>query len=354
MGVPGRWRWYGMTVCCLLFIGFYLHYSGILPIQHLEASAFLDAKVTLSNGAVFEVEAQNASADNKYIDQSIHWMGKEWNKSCSATMIWKNGMRQQLISSIVVSPTKHGVVEQEMSSPSIEKMKWLYLPWRKSVEELHDLGVMDLQQIQLKPMRRFYTMIYSLLGNTNTDCHPIRFYEQCLPFLDIARLQQYILKKKRKDVYSSTFSLSGDGWSGILGWWISIARNGNRISFSWWIYEEIGLISCPVSVNPRHVHDGTAAPNATEIYAGMVEEYLTTSDYPVPHKMRGASWWFVFPALRSFRRSIEGSFWLETFHLNLVRLYAVYLMESWSHDIIGESPSDDGYGLKMRCNRQKT
>lgn len=67
-----------------------------LPVYNIGSPLFTNAKVTLSNGAVFEIEAQNTSADNKYI-QSATLNGKEWNKSWFSHEDLKDGGKLVLV-----------------------------------------------------------------------------------------------------------------------------------------------------------------------------------------------------------------------------------------------------------------
>ena len=76
MGIPGDEDGGGMTSFVVFSsLGFYPVTPG-LPAYTIGSPLFTDAKITLSNGAVFEIEAKNASADNKYI-QSDH---AEWQR----------------------------------------------------------------------------------------------------------------------------------------------------------------------------------------------------------------------------------------------------------------------------------
>ena len=80
MGIPGDEDGGGMTSFVVFSsLGFYPVTPG-LPAYTIGSPLFTDAKITLSNGAVFEIEAKNASDDNKYI-QSATLNDKEWNKS---------------------------------------------------------------------------------------------------------------------------------------------------------------------------------------------------------------------------------------------------------------------------------
>lgn len=59
-------------------LGFYPVTPGF-PAYNIGSPLFTDARITLSNGKVFEIEAKGASAENKYI-QSATLNGQEWNK----------------------------------------------------------------------------------------------------------------------------------------------------------------------------------------------------------------------------------------------------------------------------------
>ena len=79
MGVPGDEDGGGMSAFVVFSsLGFYPVTPGF-PAYNIGSPLFTEAKVTLNNGKVFEIEAQNASDENKYI-QSATLNGKEWNK----------------------------------------------------------------------------------------------------------------------------------------------------------------------------------------------------------------------------------------------------------------------------------
>jgi len=79
MGVPGDEDGGGMSAFVVFSsLGFYPVTPGF-PAYNIGSPLFTKAKVHLSNGKVFEIEAQGASDDNKYI-QSALLNGKEWNK----------------------------------------------------------------------------------------------------------------------------------------------------------------------------------------------------------------------------------------------------------------------------------
>lgn len=79
MGIPGDEDGGGMTSFVVFSsLGFYPVTPGF-PAYNIGSPLFTRAKITLSNGKVFEIEAQGASDENKYI-QSATMNGKEWNK----------------------------------------------------------------------------------------------------------------------------------------------------------------------------------------------------------------------------------------------------------------------------------
>ena len=79
MGVPGDEDGGGTSAFVVFsMMGFYPVTPG-MPVYNIGSPMFSQANMTLSNGKVFEVVAQNYSEDNKYI-QSATLNGKEWNK----------------------------------------------------------------------------------------------------------------------------------------------------------------------------------------------------------------------------------------------------------------------------------
>lgn len=79
MGIPGDEDGGGMTSFVVFSsLGFYPVTPGF-PAYNIGSPLFTRAQITLSNGEVFEIEAQGASDENKYI-QSATMNGKEWNK----------------------------------------------------------------------------------------------------------------------------------------------------------------------------------------------------------------------------------------------------------------------------------
>ena len=79
MGLPGDEDGGGMSAFVVFSsLGFYPVTPGS-PSYNIGSPLFTKAKVMLSNGKVFEIEAQGAADENKYI-QSATLNGKEWNK----------------------------------------------------------------------------------------------------------------------------------------------------------------------------------------------------------------------------------------------------------------------------------
>lgn len=79
MGVPGDEDGGGMSAFVVFsMIGIYPVTPG-LPVYNIGSPMFPSAKIHLSNGKTFEIEAQGASDVNKYI-QSAALNGKQWDK----------------------------------------------------------------------------------------------------------------------------------------------------------------------------------------------------------------------------------------------------------------------------------
>lgn len=79
MGVPGDEDGGGMSAFVVFsMIGIYPVTPG-LPVYNIGSPMFPSAKIHLSNGKTFEIEAQGASDVNKYI-QSATLNGKQWDK----------------------------------------------------------------------------------------------------------------------------------------------------------------------------------------------------------------------------------------------------------------------------------
>jgi len=79
MGLPGDEDGGGMTSFVVFsYMGFYPVTPG-MPVYNIGSPMFNNVKVALGNGKIFEVEAINNSAENKYI-QSATLNGKSWTK----------------------------------------------------------------------------------------------------------------------------------------------------------------------------------------------------------------------------------------------------------------------------------
>ena len=96
MGIPGDEDGGGMTSFVVFSsLGFYPVTPGS-PSYNIGSPLFTNAKVTLSNGAIFEIEAIGASDTNKYI-QSATLNGQEWNKPWFSHDDIKNGAKLVLV-----------------------------------------------------------------------------------------------------------------------------------------------------------------------------------------------------------------------------------------------------------------
>lgn len=79
MGVPGDEDGGGMTSFVVFsYMGFYPVTPG-LPVYNIGSPIFTNVKIHLANGKIFEIEANNASSENKYI-QSATLNGVTWDK----------------------------------------------------------------------------------------------------------------------------------------------------------------------------------------------------------------------------------------------------------------------------------
>ena len=96
MGMPGDEDGGGMTSFVVFSsLGFYPVTPG-LPVYNIGSPLFTNTKITLDNGSIFEIDAQNASDENKYI-QSATLNGQEWNKPWFSHDDLKNGGKLMLI-----------------------------------------------------------------------------------------------------------------------------------------------------------------------------------------------------------------------------------------------------------------
>ncbi len=96
MGIPGDEDGGGMSAFVVFSsLGFYPVTPGF-PAYNIGSPLFSYAKINLSNGKVFEVVAENCSAENKYIQTAI-LNGKEWNKPWFPHSEIENGGKLSLI-----------------------------------------------------------------------------------------------------------------------------------------------------------------------------------------------------------------------------------------------------------------
>ena len=80
MGMPGDEDGGGMSAfVAFSALGFYPVTPG-MPAYNIGSPIFNRVRLTLSNGKIFEIEAQGASTENKYIQSAI-LNGRSWNKS---------------------------------------------------------------------------------------------------------------------------------------------------------------------------------------------------------------------------------------------------------------------------------
>ena len=96
MGIPGDEDGGGMTSFVVFSsLGFYPVTPGSAS-YNIGSPLFTNAKITLSGGKIFEIEAVNASTENKYI-QSATLNGQEWNKPWFSHDDIKDGAKLVLI-----------------------------------------------------------------------------------------------------------------------------------------------------------------------------------------------------------------------------------------------------------------
>ncbi|MFC4676346.1 GH92 family glycosyl hydrolase [Dysgonomonas termitidis] len=96
MGLPGDEDGGGTSAFVVFsMMGFYPVTPG-MPVYNIGSPFFANTKMAMSNGKVFEIEAQNYSDDNKYI-QSATLNGKEWNKAWFSHSDIENGGKLILV-----------------------------------------------------------------------------------------------------------------------------------------------------------------------------------------------------------------------------------------------------------------
>ncbi|MBQ5663475.1 MAG: GH92 family glycosyl hydrolase [Bacteroidaceae bacterium] len=117
MGIPGDEDGGGMTSFVVFSsLGFYPVTPGSAS-YNIGSPLFTNAKITLSSGNILEIEAINASDDNKYI-QSATLNGNEWNKPWFSHDDIKNGAKLVLI--MGDKPNKEWGSADDAVPPSID------------------------------------------------------------------------------------------------------------------------------------------------------------------------------------------------------------------------------------------
>ena len=117
MGVPGDEDGGGITSFVVFSsLGFYPVTPGSAS-YNIGSPLFTTAKITLSSGKIFEIEAINASEDNKYI-QSATLNGKDWNKPWFSHDDIKNGAK--LVLKMGDKPNKTWGSADDAVPPSID------------------------------------------------------------------------------------------------------------------------------------------------------------------------------------------------------------------------------------------
>lgn len=120
MGIPGDEDGGGMTSFVVFSsLGFYPVTPGF-PAYNIGSPLFTHAKVTLAGGKIFEIEAENASDDNKYI-QSATLNGKEWTKPWFSHDDIKDGGKLSLV--MGRQPNKAWGAGSDAVPPSADKEK---------------------------------------------------------------------------------------------------------------------------------------------------------------------------------------------------------------------------------------
>lgn len=117
MGIPGDEDGGGMTSFVVFSsLGFYPVTPGSAS-YNIGSPLFTNARITLSGGKIFEIEAVNASTENKYI-QSATLNGKEWNKPWFSHDDIKDGAKLVLI--MGDKPNKEWGSADDAVPPSID------------------------------------------------------------------------------------------------------------------------------------------------------------------------------------------------------------------------------------------
>lgn len=101
------------------YLGFYPVTPGF-PAYNIGSPLFSNAKIRLSNGKVFEIEAKNVSVENKYI-QSATLNGKEWNQPWFGHDMLKEGGK--LILEMGSQPNKAWGTAEKAVPPSADRIQ---------------------------------------------------------------------------------------------------------------------------------------------------------------------------------------------------------------------------------------
>lgn len=118
MGIPGDEDGGGLTSFAVFSsIGFYPVTPGF-PAYNIGSPLFSHIKVALPGGKTFEIEAQNCSEENKYI-QSATLNGKTWDKPWFSHDDIKNGGRLVLV--MGKHPNKQWGTDKNAAPPSMDK-----------------------------------------------------------------------------------------------------------------------------------------------------------------------------------------------------------------------------------------
>lgn len=118
MGIPGDEDGGGLTSFAVFSsIGFYPVTPGF-PAYNIGSPLFSNIKVSLPNGKIFEIEAQNCSEENKYI-QSATLNGKTWDKPWFGHDDIKDGGRLVLV--MGRQPNKQWGSKKNAAPPSADK-----------------------------------------------------------------------------------------------------------------------------------------------------------------------------------------------------------------------------------------
>lgn len=119
MGVPGDEDGGGMTAFAVFSsLGFYPVTPG-LPSYNIGSPLFEKARIVMSNGKVFEIIAENASDENKYI-QSATLNGQPWNKPWFSHDDIKEGARLVLV--MGNAPNKSWGSSDDAVPPSMDNL----------------------------------------------------------------------------------------------------------------------------------------------------------------------------------------------------------------------------------------